>query len=679
MKKLKKSTSTKDKKSKKIDKKKIKKLIIDSKETLVKNIKNSPLLATFIILALLNELLLRKLTVNNMLSYKPFFVDVGIILIFSSFTFLFKPKNRPKYLITLSILMSIICTINCVYYSYYSSFASISLLATSTQIGGVTDAVYDILKVRYFIFLLHPILIFYLHTSLKKKNAYQKEKNKYDKKVYFPGLLTIGIIILLIISMFMTPTDWSRFTKMWNRESVVTSFGVYVYQLNDIVQSLEPKINNLFGYDKSLKEVTDYYNENKYTATTNEYTNIFEGKNVIVIHAESLQTIAMQLSFNGEEVTPNINKLASEGIFFSNFYSQVGVGTSSDAEFTFSTSLMPSSSGTVFVNYFDRQYVSIQQKFKEKGYYTFSMHGNTADFWNRAVMHKNLGYDKFYSKSSYDIDETIGLGISDKSFLKQSVPMIKEISKENKNFYGTIITLTNHTPFNDLELMDEYPTTITTEINGETVTRNYINNTTLGNYFRSVHYADQALGQFIEDLDETGILDNTVLVIYGDHDSRISEKYYNILYNYDPQTDTVLEPGDEGYIEYNDYTYQLDKNVPFIIWTKDQKFSTEITTPAGMIDAFPTLGNMFGIHSDYQLGTDIMSIKDNNNTVVFSDGSYLTDKIYYDSQKGNIYPINNAVVDEDYISEKTQYANTLIEISNNIITYDLIKELESKD
>ena len=224
--------------------------------------------------------------------------------------------------------------------------------------------------------------------------------------------------------------------------------------------------------------------------------------------------------------------------------------------------------------------------------------------------------------------------------------------------------------------MDEYPTTLTTEINGETITRDYINGTTLGNYFRSVHYFDQALGQFMEDLESEGLLENTVIVIYGDHDARINEKYYNILYNYDPVTDKVLEPGDEGYTEYNEYTYKLDKKVPFIIWTKDQKFNLEVETPAGMIDAFPTIGNMFGVHSDYQLGTDIMSIEDNDNTVVFSDGSYLTDKIYYDSQTGNIYAINNSAVTEEYINKRSQYANTLIEVSNNIITYDLIKELE---
>ena len=96
--------------------------------------------------------------------------------------------------------------------------------------------------------------------------------------------------------------------------------GIYVYQLDDFIQSLTPKITSVLGHDKALKKVTDYYKENKYTPSNNEYTNIFKGKNIIVIHAESMQKFAMDLTFNNKEVTPNLNKLANEGIFFSNFY-----------------------------------------------------------------------------------------------------------------------------------------------------------------------------------------------------------------------------------------------------------------------------------------------------------------------------------------------------------------------
>lgn len=224
--------------------------------------------------------------------------------------------------------------------------------------------------------------------------------------------------------------------------------------------------------------------------------------------------------------------------------------------------------------------------------------------------------------------------------------------------------------------MDEFPTTWTVDINGQNVTRDYINGTTLGDYFRSVHYSDQALEQFINDMDESGLLDDTVIVIYGDHDARISKKYYNTLYNYDPYTDKVKQEGEDGYVDYNDYMYQLDKKVPFIIWSKDKKVQKQIDSVSGMIDVLPTLSNMFGVGTNkYQLGHDLFSVKDN--TIVFTDGSYVTDKIYYDGQSGEIYSIKGDTTSEDEVSKKVEYADDLIKVSNDIITYDLIKEMNS--
>ena len=168
-------------------------------------------------------------------------------------------------------------------------------------------------------------------------------------------------------------------------------FGIYMYQGNDIVASIQPKITAMFGYDDAKKEFTEYYadrtDEQNYT---NKYTDIFEGRNVIVIHAESMQGIAINRTFNGEEVTPNLNKMIKEGLYFDNFYSQVSVGTSSDTELTYNTSLMPTQSGTAFVSYFDRTYISTPSLLKDKGYYTFSMHANNADFWNRRAMHESF-------------------------------------------------------------------------------------------------------------------------------------------------------------------------------------------------------------------------------------------------------------------------------------------------
>ena len=98
----------------------------------------------------------------------------------------------------------------------------------------------------------------------------------------------------------------------------------------------------------------------------------------------------------------------------------------------------------------------------------------------------------------------------------------------------------------------------------------------------------------------------------------------------------------------------------------------------GMIDVLTTLGNMLGVYSKYSLGTDVFDISNGDNTIVFTDGSYLTSKIYYNAQNGDIYPRSNEVIDESYINDKIEYSNKIIEISNNITAYNLIKEIEDR-
>ena len=126
---------------------------------------------------------------------------------------------------------------------------------------------------------------------------------------------------------------------------------------------------------------------------------------------------------------------------------------------------------------------------------------------------------------------------------------------------------------------------------------------------------------------------------------------------------------------YNDFEQEVAVNGSFIY--DDKKYNIEVDIPTGMIDVLPTIGNMLGIHSDYQIGHDIFSLKDKDNTVVFVDGSFLTSKVYYNAPKAEIYDIIKEGVGEEYIKERADYATEIIEVSNDIISYNLIKELKS--
>jgi len=644
-------------------------------------LKTNILFMSYVILSLVNATLLRFFTVGNYFAVKPLLADLAMILLIGSLGYFIKPKNQFKYFFSWNVIFTAVCVINSLYYTNYLSYASFSLLATSLQIVDVADAVTEnILEVKDFVYLIGPVLLIIVHTYLKSKEYYEKVSKIEIGKVRAFNTLIVGLICLGIFLTTLTAADISRLNKQWNREYVVMEFGVYTYQLNDAIASLKPQISPLFGLDDAAKEFREYYTENTREKSNNKYTNIFKGKNLLMIHAESIQNFLLNTKINGIEVTPNLNKLAHEGLYFSNFYSQESVGTSSDSEFTLNTSLMPASSGTVFVSYWDREYVTTPKLLKEKGYYTFSMHGNNPTFWNRNNMHKKMGYDRFYAyEDDFVIDESIGLGLSDKSFFRQAVPKIKEIADNYGNFYGTLIMLTNHTPWTDIENYNNFDVSCKfINEQGEQESAPYLEGTAMGNYIKSVNYADEAIGQLIEDLDKEGLLENTVIVIYGDHDAKLKKTEYARYYNYNPYTDSIIDEEDPDYIGMDFYAYELNREVPFIIWSKNTKFETEITEVMGMYDVLPTLGNMFDFYSPYALGHDIFSIDEN--VVIYPDGNWLTNKMYYNSQKEEgLLLQSNETVSADYIDKYNKTAEQAISVSDKIIVYDLIKKTNETD
>lgn len=652
-------------------------------------VKSNVLFFLLILTSVFNALSLRYFTIHtldNFLNIAPVLADAAIVTLFASFCYLMKPKKRFPYLFILSIIFTAICMINSIYYSYYNSFSSISLLSTSRFVSDVGDAVVDnVLEVKDFVYLFEPVVMLIVYYVLKRNgiNQFQEEKKDDKTRIRFKKSIGLAIGLAVVFCFSLTPVKIGRFANMWNREYIVMHFGIYTYHLNDFVKSLEPKLSTIFGYDQAVKTFHDHYDEVSDTQDyTNDYTGIFQGKNVIVIHAESIQQFVIGMSFNGEELTPNLNKLASESIYFDNFYSQVSVGTSSDAEFTSLTSLMPTNTGTAFVSYFDRTYVSMPSLLSDKGYYTFVMHANKANFWNRDLMYASLGYQRFYSKDDYDIDEVVGLGLSDTSFFRQSVEKLKEINEMGKPYYGTLIMLSNHTPFIDSAAMTDYEVDMKEEVTLEdgtvtTVSHPYMEGTKLGQYLKSVHYADQALGEFINLLESEGLLENTVLVLYGDHDARLDINDYVRLYNYDPETNSILSPDDPDYINFDEYQYELNRKVPFMIWSSEtkEKLHKTVSDVMGMYDVMPTLGNMLGVYNKYALGHDIFQIG-SNNIVVFPNGNWVTNSIYYNAQKGEYLSLAETAISADYIEKNNEYADEILNTSNSLITFDLIQKTQ---
>lgn len=650
------------------------------------------LFLTYVFTSIFISFLLRYFTVGIISDFKAILCDLTMVLLFGSFGYLIKPKNQFKYFFSLSIIYTALCVINHIYYTFYMSFVSISLLGTLSMLGEVSDSVTHKLEFIYFIYLLAPMILLIVNTILSKKK-YHFEIGRYEKgKKMFFRTFTTSLVIVLLIIITLSNQEGSRLVKQWNRDFIVQRFGLYFYTMNDFIQSIQPSISPMFGYDSAARTFRDFYANKDTTLEENEYTNIFKGKNVLFVHGESIQNFLIDLEVNGIEITPNLNKIAHEGLYFSSFYPQISIGTSSDTEFTLSTGLLPSSSGTVFVNYSNRSYETIQKKFKELGYYTFSMHANAANYWNRETMYKSLGYDKFYAKDSFVVPEDVnspdlvGLGLSDKSFFNQIMPILNELNNSDTPFMGTVITLSNHSPFADVDKYGELDFSITFEKSigeitssgeevKETVTVPYLEETEMGNYLKSAHYADEALGQFFEALKESGILEDTVIVFYGDHESKLGKKNLSLLYNYDPLTEDIKSEDDPTYVSFDNYRYDLIKNTPFIIWTGDDSLKSEVTDVMGMWDVLPTMANMFGFDYKYALGNDIFS--NNEKIVVFPNGDVLTNKVFYASLNEEYIPLTDEPTNIQYIENIKEYAEKRLEVSKAIIVHDLIDKEES--
>ena len=655
------------------------------KKSLIEYILTNRLFISYVLVSMLCAFLARSNTIGTGKSIFPFITDLGIIILIGSIGYLFKPKNQYKYFFTWIIIYALIGLVNSVYYVFYTSFASFGEVASLSQTETVTGSIWEKFRWGYIVFIILPIIFNLVHKKLSKSSYYNFLSRIEKGKKMFLSTLVVGIFFIGISFAFAKKSDYSRLNKQWNRIYIVERFGVILYQGNDLVQTLRPKISSLFGYEEALKIFNDYFDseDNQKYKNDNDYTNIAKGYNVIFVHMESMEDFAMNLTFNGNEVTPNLNKLAQDGMFFSNFYPQVSTGTSSDTEFTLLSSLMPAASGTVFVSYYNRNYNTIPKILAKNNYYTFSMHGNLSSMWNRNKAHPSLGYEGMYFEESFDYteDDVINLGINDKLFFKEAIPILENIESEHQNYMGTIITLSNHSPFIYQDKYGEFDLSDTfVNENGETVTTDYLSGSAVGNYLTSVHYADSALGDFLSYINESSAFDNTIFVFYGDHDAKLTRKEMNYLYNYNKEDGSLYEEGDENYTPYDTFRHELNKKTPLIIWTKNSKlknvFKGQVNYYMGMIDVAPTILNMLGTKNEYALGHDIFNIK-GNNVIAFPNGNFLSNVMYYNNSTGEYYVINNnTAIDDNYVNDTKDNVEKMLEVSNSIIVYDLLNKKE---
>jgi phosphoglycerol transferase MdoB-like AlkP superfamily enzyme len=471
------------------------------------------------------------------------------------------------------------------------------------------------------IFLDIVLLSVFILKFRRKNDAVEYElKNKILRKA---GIISIVIstLILLWVPVLSLVSDNMEETRKDMLETndaslqarYLSSMGFHIVDGVDIfLESFDDTLSK-----EEQARIDEYYEWKNEGLKDNEYAGVFAGKNVLFLQVESLESFIINQTVDGQEICPNINKLLNNGFYFSNIFEQVQGGNSSDADLMFATSRLPVTKGSTFFRYGGEvEVVSLPRILIGDGY-DFTYHqAIRGSFWNYEESWRVLiGADGFVGSESYDMSgDKIGFTMNDKDYLEQVIPYLNELKKP---YYAHIVLNSSHMPF---EIADELK---------ELELPEELDDSYLGGYFQCVKYVDTRIGELLQALSESGTLDNTIIVVTGDHTG--VHKYYE--YSMEPFYDEYPFANVNGY-----YT------VPLIISSSDYNKSVSSDVIAGQIDVMPTLAYLMGIPEEKYI-YDAMGrnlLKTNRSYAIYRDGT-----IY-----GNLSDYEKELVKDSYnISE----------------------------
>lgn len=524
------------------------------------------------------------------------------------------------------------------YYNNFGDFYIFSRLKQAEHLKGIGDFfLVELLKPSFiFLYILTGLLIF---LSLKGNRYFSKKAPKIFSRPYLLSA-SLGLFVLMsLTNVFASANEmYTMSLKSFKKEDSL------VHALDqDQVEDLSKILFRNYGHK-------------------NSFTGLGAGKNILLIQVESLQNIFLSKSYKGKEITPFLNSLVNQegSIYFTNYHELLGFGNSSDAEYVSLHSAYPNTIDASYKTYVDTKTYGLPVIAKDKGYQTLSFHGNSGTYYNRVTFHKNVGFDRSYFEEDFIKDEEILMGLSDKSFFRQSLPILKEAS-ESGPYFAFMITLSSHIPFD----MPENLRVFSSQAGDE-------RDSTLYKYMDSIHYLDQALEVFLKEMKDQGLLDNTIVALYGDHSAmEIHNKEAN-----------------EAMIKYlnRPYSYHDMQNVPLLIRLPGLEENIKIDNLGSQVDLLPSLLNLMGWNEEVvpMFGVDLFDkdlAKDNR---VFPQthmlkGSYYKDQVIFEKSRtpgdpgGYLYKDGEKTY-QDSLDQNSLAGINLIDYSNYLYENDLLAD-----
>ncbi|MBJ8349140.1 LTA synthase family protein [Streptococcus zalophi] len=557
-------------------------------------------------------------------------------------------------------LLNLLLIANAIYFREFSDFITINtMLATSKVSAGLGDSAINLLRPWDLVYLLDAFILVFLLV----KRYISFDNRSFNKRASFA--VTALSALLFSVNLFLAEIDRPELlSRGFSNTYVVRALGINAFLGYDANQTYQTQKVRAEAKPEEIETVKAYVNQH-YVEPNPNYFGLAKDRNVIIIHLESFQQFLIDYKLTVDnrqyEVTPFINSLyhSNQTFSFSNFFHQVKAGKTSDSETLMETSLFGLNQGSFFVQYGgDNTQQAAPHILAENGNYTSAVfHGNIATFWNRNNVYKALDYDYFFDQSYMSKatdDNSFQYGLNDKIMFSDSIKYLEHMQQP---FYTKFITVSNHYPYQNLS-GDEvgFPLAQTDD-------------ETINGYFATANYLDAAVKSFFDYLKASGLYDNSIILLYGDH--------YGISNSRNPSLAELLGKDSETWSEYDNAMLQ---RVPYMIHVPgtDKGFISE--TYGGEVDNLPTLLHLLGIDTKQyiQLGQDLLS-KDNSQVVALRTSGYFITP-HYTSYGGRLY---NTVTGEEItnpdentslvIDEIRNIAKTQLDISDSIQTGDLLR------
>lgn len=559
-------------------------------------------LSTLVFITLLLKLILLRVFLFNGVAWGKVLTDALSVLALISLVELILPlRGKKTVYIVLNVVLSFMMFASAVYNVHFGSIPTYTALAGIGQVNQVRASITALLEPEHFLFFLDLVVLLIIWAVKKVRSRARRGLHFGGERSYSAFYASRGLgmkwrlsmvavlIIAVVLSGFIIRKEWGIENEIVRAEQM----GFMNYQVSAVVRNSQEnralaegnlqdtilraqQLQATYPYVKQVKDKPDYFGAAK-------------GKNLIIVQMESLQNFPIGQSLNGQELTPVMNQLVDSGFYFPHVFQQIGQGNTSDAEFAVNTSIYPTGTTAMSTGFGNKELPGLPRTLNEHGYDTGTFHVNDVKFWDRSKMYPALDFQHYYDKPYFTNDYYNEFGPSDEELFRVGVEKLLENEQQNKPTYAHYITVSNHSPYN---VKDEFAKmTLPAELEG----------THLGNYLKSVNYSDYALGTLVDRLQQNGVWDDTVLVVYGDH------------FGINPaEADANLISSTLG-IPYHERVSRF--NIPLIMHVPGMDEGQVIDQVGGQVDILPTVANLLGISLDQEgftaFGQDLLNVDRN--------------------------------------------------------------------